>query len=191
MVGGECRARQHAVERHAPQPLDGRRHRRRFIADGDDGGKLVERRRLDVGQDRQEIDAPEARRAGQQLGARAADDVGDLDGAVARVDRDGDGAQPRAGEVENRIGRHVGQPQRHPIARPDAEIGQALGGARRTVEQFGKAERPLAMDESRRAGRLLGDVGEQGPDVGGGAGKRHAARRLPEVLFISSVHASA
>ena len=65
---------------------------------------------------------------------------------------DGDGAQPHAGEIENGIGRHVGQPQRHPVARPDAEIGQALGGARRTVEQFGKAQRPPPWRKAGAAG---------------------------------------
>ena len=43
-----------------------------LVADDDDRGEPVERRRLDVGQDRQEIDAAEAGRAGQHLGARAA-----------------------------------------------------------------------------------------------------------------------
>ena len=124
----------------------------RLLADDDDRGEPVERGRLDVGQDRQEIDAAEARRAGQHLGARAADDVGDLDGAIARVHRDGDGAQPRAGEIEDRIGRHVGQPQRHAIARPDAEIGQALRGARRLLVQLGEGDRPFAVQESGRSG---------------------------------------
>ena len=72
VVGGDCRARQHAVERHAAQPLDGGRHRGGLVADDDDRGEPVERRRLDVGQDRQEIDAAEAGGAGQHLGARAA-----------------------------------------------------------------------------------------------------------------------
>ena len=94
------------------------------LADDDDGAQSQSSAcGLDAGQDRQEVDAPEARRAGQHLGARTADDVGDLDRAIARVHRDGDGAEPRAGEIEDRIGRHVGQPQRHAIARPDAEIG--------------------------------------------------------------------
>jgi hypothetical protein len=41
------------------------------------------------------------------------------------------------------------------------------------------------MEEGRRGRRFLGDVGEQRPDVGGGMGKRHAARRLPQARFIS------
>ena len=131
VVGADRRARQQAIERHPPQPLDSGRRRRRLLADHDDRRERVERRRVDLGEDRQEVDLPEARRAGQHLGAGAADDVGDLDRAVARVHRDGDGAQPRAGEIENRIGRHVGQPQRHAIARSDAEIGEALRRARR------------------------------------------------------------
>jgi len=83
-------------------------------------------------------------------------------------------AQAHAGEIENGVGRHVGQPQRHPIAWPDAEIRQALGGARRAIEQFDKAQSLLAVDEGRCIRRLLGDVGEQGPDVGGGMDERHA-----------------
>ena len=182
----KARPRQQAVEGHAPSVLDGGRHRLRRLADGDDGGKPVQRLGLDAGQDRQEVDAAEGRRAGQHLGARAADDVGDLDGAIARVDRDGDGAKPRAGEIEDGISRDVGQPQRHAIARPDAEIAEALRGPRGAVEQLGEAQPPLALDEGGRVGCCIGDVGEQRPDVGGGMGERHAARRLAQQPVRSS-----
>ena len=150
----------------------------RLVADDDDGGEPVERVRIDAGQDRQEVDAAEARRAGQHLGARAADDVGDLDRAKARVDRDGDGAEPRAGEIEDRIGRHVGQPQRHAIARADAEIGEALRRAQRLLVQFREGDRPFAVQERGRIRRLLREVREQGPDIRSRQGERHGARRL-------------
>ena len=99
VVGVDRRARQQALERRSPQTLDGGRCRRRFLADHDDGAQAIERGWLDAGEDRQEIDPPEARGAGQHLGARATDDVGDLDRAIARVHRDGDGAETRAGEI--------------------------------------------------------------------------------------------
>ena len=92
----------------------------------------------------------------------------------------------RAGEVKDRIGRHVGQPQRHAIARPDAEVGQPLGGAQRLLVQFGKGDRPIAVQERRRLGRRLRPVGQQRPDVGRVEIVRHAARRLPEACCISS-----
>jgi hypothetical protein len=125
-------------------------------------------RRIDVGQDRQEIDAAKAGRAGQYLRARAAHDVGNLDGAIARVHRHGDRAQPDAGKIEDRIGGHVGQPQRHPVARPHSEILQALRDAQRNLEQLCETDGALAMDERRRIGRVLGPIGEESPDVGGG-----------------------
>ena len=115
------------------------------MADGTDAGSsptvtmavsLSRAAGSDVGQDRQEIDAAEARRAGQHPGAGAAHDVGDLDGAIARVHGDGDGADTDAGEVEDRIGRHVGQPQRHAIARSDAQVREALGRAPCALGEF-------------------------------------------------------
>ena len=133
--------------------------------------QAIERGRLDVGEDRQEIDPPEARRAGQHLGARAADDVGDLDRAIARVHRDGDGAQPRAGEIEDRIGRHVGQPQRHTIARPDAEIGEALRRARCLLVQLREGDRPFAVKEGG------GAWASPPPSGRGGSRRRKRARR--------------
>src|SRR6476659_4010671 len=54
------------AEAWAPAMLDGRRHRpwRRFwrLADGDDGREPIQSVGLDVGQDRQEVDAAERRR---------------------------------------------------------------------------------------------------------------------------------
>jgi hypothetical protein len=110
VVGAMARSRQESIEGHTPQALDGGRHRRGLLADGHYGCQPVERVRLDVGQDRQEVDAAEARRADQYLGARTADDIGDLDGAIARIDGDGDGAESDAGEIDDGVSRHVGQP---------------------------------------------------------------------------------
>ena len=186
MVGGVSRPRQQALERHAPQPLDGRWHRRGFVADDDDRREPVERRRIDVGQDRQEVDAAKARArrpAPWRPSGRRCRPLRPRDSACSRRRRWRPDARRRNREWDRPARWAATAP---PVARPDAEIGEALRRASRAVEQFGKAQSPLAVDERRRIGRLLGDVGEQGPDVGGGMDKRHAARRLPQAGFISS-----
>ncbi|TAJ87452.1 MAG: tripartite tricarboxylate transporter substrate binding protein [Reyranella sp.] len=43
------------------------------------------------------------------------------------------------------------------------------------------------MNKGRSLGRLVGDAGDQRPQVGSGMGKGHAARRLAEERFISSL----
>ena len=142
---------------------------------------------IDVGQDREKVDAAEARRAGQHLGTGALHDVGHLDRAISRVHGDCNGAQARAGKQEDRVGRCVGQPERNPVARTDTQVGQALGGACSQRDQLREAQHAVAMNNGRGLGRLVGDVGDQRPQVGSGMGKWHAARRLAEERFISSV----
>jgi hypothetical protein len=161
VIGAAPGPRQHAIERHAPQPLDRGRH----VAGSSPTTTMAASLSSAAGSTSARIDRKSMRRkpgrAGQHLGARAADDVGDLDGAKARVDRDGDGAEPGAGEIEDRVGRHVGQPQRDTVAGPDAEIGQALRGAQRSLVQFPEGDRPVAVQERGCAGRLLRPFGKQ------------------------------
>ena len=168
VVDAEPRPRLQSVEGDAAPTLEGGRDGDGLLADRDDRREGLQRRRIDVGQDRQEIDAAEAGRAGQNLGARAAHDVGNFDGAIARVHRDGDRAQPDASEIEDRIGGHVWQPQRDTVARTYSEIPQVLRDAQRNLEQLRETDRAFAMDERRRIGRVLGPIGEESPDIGGG-----------------------
>ena len=99
---------------------------------------------------------------------------------IARVDRDGDGAEPRAGEIEDRIGRHVGQPQRHAIARPDAEIGQALRGTRSDCSCSSAKEIVLSPCRSAGASGVSSARSRAGSRRRSRQGERHGARRLAQ-----------
>src|SRR5262249_30984094 len=84
---------------------------------------------------------------------RAADDAAELGTAEARIDRDGDGAEPRAGEIEREPGRRVGQPERDAVALANAELGKAAGDPAALRQQGREADRLLAPDQRRGTGR--------------------------------------
>ena len=53
-------------------------------------------------------------------------------------------------------------------------LGETLGGASRALRQFEERDRPIAVQEGRRVGRLLCDGGDECPDIGCGLGEWHA-----------------
>ena len=70
--------------------------------------EAIERERISLSEDCQEVDVPEIRPKDEQPRARAAEDVGDLRATEAGVDRDGDSPEPGSGEIERQPGRAVG-----------------------------------------------------------------------------------
>ena len=80
---------------------------------------------IDIGENCRKVDAAEVRPQEQRLRAGPADDIGNLGAAVARVDHDGDGADPGRGDEQGEPFRAVRQPERDPVARADAEAARA------------------------------------------------------------------
>ncbi|OLD30869.1 MAG: hypothetical protein AUI49_08065 [Candidatus Rokubacteria bacterium 13_1_40CM_2_68_13] len=92
---------------------------------------------------------------GQQQRARPglAEDVGELVTAVARIQGDDHGAEPRAGELGDEPRRPVGQPDAHLVAAADPDGGQPSRQPTRAVAEL--AERhALVGEDDRLAGGM-------------------------------------
>ena len=101
----------------------------------------------------------------QRGGARLPEDVGELVGAVARVERDDDDPEAGARELRDVPQRTVGQPDAQPVALGEAERGQP--GREDVDAREERAERDaLVAEGDRLAVALAGGHGGQHP-VGG------------------------
>ena len=131
--------------------------------------------RVALRQNRRKINALEARPKHQHAGTRARHDIGHFLAAEARVNRNRDGAELRAGEKRCQPRRQIRQPQRDPVAGSYAQPLQAMRDAATLLRQVVKSDRASAIDEHRadecRAfgqkmlQRVLRDVHLRSPDA--------------------------
>jgi len=96
---------------------------------------------------------------GQQQRARLglAQDVGQLVGAVARVQRDDDGTEPRACVLGDEPRRPIRQPDGDGVAGADADGGESAGQRARALAQIGEGQALVGEDDRFAVRRSRGD----------------------------------
>jgi hypothetical protein len=97
---------------------------------------------------------------------RLTEDVGQLVGAVARVQGDHDDAERGGGVLRHEPQRPVRQPDGERVALAEAERGEAAGEGARAVAQRREGETVAVEDDRLARGMARGDVLEHRPRRG-------------------------
>jgi hypothetical protein len=127
---------------------------------------------------------------GEEEGGRVrlAEDIAELLGLVARVERRHDGADHAAGVLGDKPGRPVGQPEGDLVILPDAEGQERPGEAPRLAVKVGVGDPPVGGHDGLAPGEAPGEVGEHGAHGGVevGIGHHRAWYHPPIEGFVSS-----